>query len=93
MRCSGSIEIAELIAFLCLLRKAIGPTMVHVHNKGTSDGLWRREMQRILIWEELHRVHLEGTLVEFEHVKAHRTKKEMQQMSLFEKFITTGTIR
>ena len=42
----------------------------------------------ILIWEELHRVHREGILVEVEHVKAHRTWKEIQQMSLFKKFIT-----
>ena len=41
----------------------------------------------ILIWEELHRVHQEGILVEVEHVKEHRSKKEMQQMSLFERFI------
>ena len=36
----------------------------------------------------LHRVHQEGTLVEVELVKAHRSKKDQQQMSLFEKFIT-----
>ena len=42
----------------------------------------------ILIWEELLRVHQGGLLVEV--VKAHRCKKEMQQMSLFEKFITEG---
>ena len=41
----------------------------------------------ILIWEELHREHQEGILVE---VEAHRSKKEMQQMSFFEKFITGG---
>ena len=40
----------------------------------------------ILIWE-LHRAHQEGKLVGVEHVKAHRSKKEMQDMSLFEKFI------
>ena len=39
----------------------------------------------IMIWEELHRVHQEGVLVEVEHVKAHRSKKEMQHMSLFRK--------
>ena len=42
------------------------------------------------IWEELHRVHQEGILVEGEPVKAHNSKKEMQQMSLFEKFIIGG---
>ena len=44
----------------------------------------------ILIWEELHRFHQEGTLDEVEHVRGHRTKKEMQVMSLFEKFIIEG---
>ena len=44
----------------------------------------------ILTWEELHRVHQEGILVEVEHVKAHRSKDEMHQMSLFKKFITGG---
>ena len=29
-------------------------------------------------------------MVEVEHGKAHHSKKEMQQMSLFEKFITEG---
>ena len=36
------------------------------------------------------RVQQEGTLVEVEHVKAHRTKKEIQQMSLLERFIAEG---
>ena len=31
---------AELTAFLCLLRKAIGPLVFHVGNKGIIDGLW-----------------------------------------------------
>ena len=38
---------AELMAFLCLLRKAIGPTVVHVDNKGIIDGLWRGEIKCI----------------------------------------------
>ena len=37
------------------------------------------------------RVHQEGILEEVEHVKAHRSKREVQQMSLFEKFITEGS--
>ena len=37
---------------------------------------------------ELHWYYDEGTLVEIEYVKAHRSKKEIQQMSLFEHFIT-----
>ena len=44
----------------------------------------------IIIWEELHRVHPEGTRVEAQHFNAHRSKKEMQNRSLFEKFITGG---
>ena len=82
-----TIKRAELTSFLCLLRKAIGPTVVHVDNKVIIDGLWRGEMKCIgakakdadlwiLIWKEVHRVHQEGILVEVEHVKAHRSKKE-----------------
>ena len=41
-----------------------------------------------MILEEWHRVHPEGILVDVEHVKEHRSKKEMQQMTLFERFIT-----
>ena len=63
--------------------KPIGPTMVHVGNKGITDGLWRGEMRCvgprakdadlwILIWGEVHRVHQEGILQEVEHVKGHR---------------------
>ena len=44
----------------------------------------------IVIWEELHRVHHAGIRVAVEHVKANRSKKETQQMSLFGKFITEG---
>ena len=43
-----------------------------------------------MIREELHRVHPKGILVEVEHVKAHRSKKGMQQMSFVEKFISEG---
>ena len=89
-------ERAEVTAFLCTLRKAVGPAMVHVDKEGMFDGLWRGEMRCtgpraqdadvwILIWEELHGVQQEGIPVEVEHVKAHRSKKVMQQMSLFEK--------
>ena len=46
--------------------------------------------KRILIWEELHRFLQEGILVEVEHVIAHRTRKEMQHMSLFERFTADG---
>ena len=33
-----TIHRAELTAFLCLLKTAIGLTMVHVDDKGISDG-------------------------------------------------------
>ena len=34
-----TIERAELTAFLCLLKRVIGPIKVHVDNKGIIDGL------------------------------------------------------
>ena len=40
-----TIKNAELTAFLCLLKKVIGTTKVHVDNKGISDGLWKGEMK------------------------------------------------
>ena len=51
-----------------------------------------REMQIlwIKIWEELHGLVERGLLVEVEHVKAHRTKKEKKSMVQFEKFVTEG---
>ena len=38
-----TIKRAELTAFLCLLKRAIGPVKVHVDNKGIIDGLRRGE--------------------------------------------------
>ena len=87
---------AELTAFLCLLRKAIDTMLVHGDNKGIIDGLCIGPRGKdadlwILIWEELHRFHHEGKMMEvLEHVTAHRKKKEMQHMSPFEKFIAEG---
>ena len=37
-----------------------------------------------MIWAEMHRVHQEHILMEVEQIKAHRSKKEMQEMSIFE---------
>ena len=45
-----TIKRAELTAFLCLLRKAIGPTMVHVDKKGINDGLWKGRNE--MYWSE-----------------------------------------
>ena len=41
-------------------------------------------------WEELHGLVVRDILVEVEHVKAHRTKKE-KETSLVQKFITNGS--
>ena len=38
-----TIKRAEPTAFLCLLKKVIGPIKVHADSKGTIDGLWRGE--------------------------------------------------
>ena len=42
-----TIKTAELTAVWCLIREAVGPTMVHVDNKGIVDGLWRGVMRCI----------------------------------------------
>ena len=41
------IKRAELAALLCLLRKAIGPTVVHVDDSGIIDVLWIGEVRCI----------------------------------------------
>ena len=53
-----TIKRAELTAFLCFLRRAIGPSMVLVANKGSIEGMWRREMQcgRPLVDPDLGRI-------------------------------------
>ena len=38
---------AELTAFPCLLKKVMGPSKVHVNNKGIIDGRWRGERECI----------------------------------------------
>ena len=64
-------------------------------NKGIIDGLWRGERKcgdpdLWKNWEELHLLSSKEVLVEVEHVKAHRTKKDKTEMSFFEKFVTEG---
>ena len=96
-----TIKRAELTAFLCLLKKVICPIKMHVDHKGFIDGLWRGEMKCIdlnagdadlwiIVWEELHRLTSRDLLIEVEHVKAHRTKKDKKEMSHFEKFVSEG---
>ena len=91
----------ELTAFLCLLKKVIGPIEVHVDNKGIIDGLWRGERKcidpkaggaelRIEIWEGLHLPVSKEISVQVEHVEAHRTKEDQKEMSHFEKIVTEG---
>ena len=73
----------------------IGPIKVHVDNKGIIDGLWRRERKCIDpnagyadLWENWQALHLlvsRDIVVEVEHVKAHRTKKDKKDISHSEK--------
>ena len=99
-----TIKRADLTAFIRDFGRIVGPTTAHVDNKGIIDGLWRGEMKCIgsramdadlwiWIWEEVRRIHQEGVLLEVEHVKAHRSKKEVQEMKLFEGFVTEGNER
>ena len=85
-----TIKRAELTAFMCLLRKVSGPVKVHVDNKGIIDGLRKGEKECIKPragdadlwiqnWEELHGLPEGGILVDVEHVKAHRTRKEKEK--------------
>ena len=84
-----TIKRAELTAFLCLLKIVIGPIKVHLNNKGKKPRAGDADLW-IKIWEELHGLAERCILVEVEHVKAHRTKKEKTDMSHFEKFVTEG---
>ena len=65
----------------------IGPIKVHDDDKGIIDGLRRRERECIKrragdadlwikIWEEMRLLAARKIVVEVEHVKANRTKKE-----------------
>ena len=77
-------------------KTGIGLTKVHVDNKGIIDGLWKGEMNcigpkandadlRIEICEDLHTLRSQEILIEIQHVKTHRTQKEIQRMSFDEK--------
>ena len=98
-RSSETIKRAELTAFLCLLKRVIGPIKVHVDNKGIIDGLRTGERECIKPkagdadlwiknWEELHSLAARDITGEVEHVKAHRTKKDKKDMSHFERFVS-----
>ena len=42
-----TIKRAQLTAFLCLFRRIIGLTTVHIDNRGITHGLWIGEMKSI----------------------------------------------
>ena len=84
-----------------MLKEVSVPIKVHVDNKGIKAGPWRGERKCIgpkagdadlwiKIWAELHLLTSKEILLEVEHVKAHRTKKEKKDFSHFEKFVTDG---
>ena len=75
----------KLTAFLCLLKKVIGPIKVHVDNKVIRHGSWREE-RKCIDPKALHLPVSKEISVEVEHVKAHRSKKDKKEMSHFEKF-------
>ena len=96
-----TIKRAQLTAFLCLLKKVVGPIKVHVDNKRITDGLRKGESKCIKpragdadlwiqFWEELLGLAERGILVEVERAMAHRTKKEKKNMPHFERFVTEG---
>ena len=41
----------------------------------------------------MHRIHQESKFLEVRHVKSHRSKKEKQTLSLFERLVTEGNGR
>ena len=97
----GSMEAEFKRAELCLVKTVIGPITVHADNKGIIHGLWRGERKCIdpkagdadlwiKIWAELHLFTSKDMLVEVEHVRAHRTKKDKNDMSQFEKSVVEG---
>ena len=86
---------AALTAFLCLRKRVIGPIKVLVDKKELWMGYGEdketasnRELEMLIygsrFGEELHRLAARDIVVEVEHVKVHRTKKEKREMSHFE---------
>ena len=82
---------SELTAFLCFLKKVIGPIKVYVDNKGIIDRLWRGGRKGISpkagdadlwnkIWEELHRLAAGDFLVEVEHTAQKKEGKRCRTL-------------
>ena len=99
-----AIKRAELTACFCHLRRIIGVITAHVDHRGIVDGLWKGKIEVHwpeskgrrsvgLIGEEVRRMHRQETLLEVEHFKAHRSKTEKQELSLFERSVTEGNER
>ena len=89
---------------LLSLRSIIGVITAHVDHKGIMGGLWKGKIEVHwpeskgrrsvgLIGEEVRRMHRQETLLEVEHFKAHRSKTEKQELSLFERSVTEGNER
>ena len=95
-----TIKRAELTAFLCLSRKLLDPSKCTWTSQELQMGFGEEKGNALIpklvmrtcgkIWEELHLLTSEEILVEVEHVKAHRTKKDKKTMTHFEKFVTEG---
>ena len=80
-----TIKRAELAAFLCLLKKMIGPITkeLSMDHEKERKSVSSQEREMLIcgykIWEELHGLVERGTLVEVEQVEAQRTKKEKKR--------------
>ena len=91
-----TIEKAGSTAFLCRLQGLSDPPWLMWIIRESLMGfevLWpkARDADRwISIWEEVHRSHQEGVFLEVVHVKAHRSKKEKQQLTRFQRFVKEG---
>ena len=97
-----TIKRADLTAFLRLFRRTGSPPQLVWTTKGSSMGFGEEKRNAldqmpkmlddlwIMIWEEVRRVHQEGIFLEVEHVNAHRTSREKQQVSLFKLLFTEG---
>ena len=85
-----TVERADQTAFLCLQESD------WTHQATTQELLMGCGEEKINIlsirkfWEELHRLVARDIVVEVEHVKAHRTKKDKKDMTHLEKFVTEG---
>ena len=97
-----TIKRGELTAFLCMLMKDIGPIKVHDDNKELLMGYGlekeKGSVRKLALltdlwiknWEQLHHFVSRDLVVEVEHVNAHRTKKDKNDMSHLERFVTEG---